>query len=383
MKQPTYLVYAPYSFSGRGPAESCARIVAGAATTGLRARVYAGRMRVRITGAGKVVEPLGPLGRVAPWPKIERAALALLEDRFLSEVERFDPRHTILHVWPGTPERVIRAAREAGIIVVREMINTTCAVSRPLLEAAYARIGLPPSHSVSEAAVAGENAELALVDFVFASNPEVEQSLLQVGVPEERILPTTFGWEPRKYGAALEVRRESESELRALFLGRVGVRKGVPELLDAWAASNVPGELVLAGPVDAEIEHLLGRSPRGVRVVGAVSDPTPLYAAANTFVFPTLEEGGPQVTYEAAGCGLPVITTPMGAARLVVTGRNGIVVPPASPDALAAALVRLADPELRRRLGEVARADASQFVYRAVGARRADQLRRVLATSHP
>lgn len=380
MADPTYLVYAPYSFSGRGPAESCARIVAGAATAGLHARVYAGRVRVRLTGAAEVVEPFGALGRAVPWGRIERAALDALDRRFLADLAHVDPTSTVLHVWPGTPARVIRAARDAGVVTVREMINSACATARPLLDAAYERLGLPATHPVTAEAVAGESAELRLVDYAFASNPEVERSLLDVGMRPEQILPTTFGWEPRKYDPALRDRRlRDEPGLRALFLGRVGVRKGVPELLDAWGAAQVPGELVVAGPIDSEIAPLIARAGTGVRVVGPVSDPTPLYAAADVFVFPTLEEGGPQVTYEAAGCGLPVITTPMGAARLIETGRNGVVVPPASPGALADALRLLAAPERRRGLGDTARTDAARFTYRRVGARRAEQLRGVLA----
>ena len=59
------------------------------------------------------------------------------------------------------------------------------------------------------------------------------------------------------------------------------------------------------------------------------------------FVFPTLEEGDPQVTYEAAGCGLPILTTPMGAGRLIEDESNGLIVKPCDVDALAEALWRL------------------------------------------
>ena len=104
-----------------------------------------------------------------------------------------------------------------------------------------------------------------------------------------------------------------------------------------------------------------------------------VFRSADVFVFPTLEEGGPQVTYEAAGCGLPVITTPMGAARLVETGASGIVVDPGSADQLAAAIRRLvSSPELRAAYGSEARRRAADFTYARVGPRRLDQLLGVL-----
>ena len=110
------------------------------------------------------------------------------------------------------------------------------------------------------------------------------------------------------------------------------MRKGVPELLEAWASLDVDGELVLVGAVDDEIRELVDAHTRSgrVRLAGYVDNPAALYAESDVFVFPTWEEGGPQVTYEAAACGLPVVTTPMGAARLVEDGRTGVVVEPGS-----------------------------------------------------
>lgn len=60
---------------------------------------------------------------------------------------------------------------------------------------------------------------------------------------------------------------------------------------------------------------------------------------------------------EAAACGRPLVVTDVpGCRHFVNDGREGFVVPPADPDALAGALKRLAgDPELRRRMGRAAR----------------------------
>ncbi len=96
-------------------------------------------------------------------------------------------------------------------------------------------------------------------------------------------------------------------------------------------------------------------------------------------MFPSLEEGDPQVTYHAAGCGLPVIATPMGAGNIIKDGRNGLVVKPLDVDGLAQAIARLAgSPDLRRRLGAQAALDAQEFTYERVGAARAGILRNLL-----
>lgn len=370
------LVYAPYSFSGRGPAESCAQIAAGMVHAGLPTTVFTGRCRVPLDRAVGVVEPLGPIGRRLPWRLLERPALRLLARRFRAALQHHDPANTVVVFWPGSPRSVIMAARERGFVTVREMINAACATSGPILDAAYARLGLPATHPVTADVIAGETGELALYDYHFASNPEVELSLLELGVNQERILPVTFGWDPTRFRA--DVGAPRAERFRAAFVGRVGVRKGVPELLDAWASAGIDGELVLAGPIDDEVADLVESHVRSgsVRAVGQVSNPTDIYRSSNVFVFPTLEEGGPQVTYEAAGCGLPVITTRMGAARLVVTGRNGIVVDAGAADQIAAALRLMAhQPELRARYADAALSDALEYAYPRVGAIRADTLR--------
>ena len=58
--------------------------------------------------------------------------------------------------------------------------------------------------------------------------------------------------------------------------------------------------------------------------------------------------------------GLPVVATEVGGVpELVEDGVTGFLVPPRDPDALAEALQKLiADPELRRRMGEAGREKA-------------------------
>jgi len=77
------------------------------------------------------------------------------------------------------------------------------------------------------------------------------------------------------------------------------------------------------------------------------------------FVLPSLgldgdlHEGIPVSLMEAMAFGVPVISTETGGIPELLGGGAGIIVPPADPAALAAAIARLAaDPDLRRRLGE-------------------------------
>lgn len=374
------LVYAPYSFSGRGPAESCAQIAGGMAAAGVRTEVHAGRRRSALPPGVHVREPFPLVGSRLPWRTVEGPALRRLETRFRAALADADPRTTVAHFWPGTPSRLVTEARDRGVLTVREMINSACATSGPILDSAYARLGLVPAHAVTPEVIEGESEELRLYDHFFASNPEVERSLLALGVAAGQILPTTFGWRPARFAGQSPIARGSG--VRAVFVGRIGVRKGIPELLEGWASADVDGELLLVGSVDPEVAELVEEHTRSgrVRVWGYADNPGAVYAGSDLFVFPTWEEGGPQVTYEAAGCGLPVVTTPMGAARLVEHERTGLVVDPGSPDQIAAAVRRLAEEVgTRHAYGTAARSAAAEFTYERVGAARAELLREALS----
>jgi glycosyltransferase involved in cell wall biosynthesis len=72
-------------------------------------------------------------------------------------------------------------------------------------------------------------------------------------------------------------------------------------------------------------------------------------------VFPSQWEGSAKVTYEAAACALPQITT-REAGDVVRDGVEGIIVKPADVDAIAAGIEKLyRDPALVEHMGQAAR----------------------------
>ena len=70
---------------------------------------------------------------------------------------------------------------------------------------------------------------------------------------------------------------------------------------------------------------------------------------------------------------MPMISTEYGAIPKLVSEGSGLLVPPADPAALRAALERLRDPELRRRLATAGRARVeTEFDVDRVAARLAE-----------
>ena len=150
-------------------------------------------------------------------------------------------------------------------------------------------------------------------------------------------------------------------------VARLESRKGIDTTLHALAAllPRIPGlryTVVGDGPDRAALQKLardLGIAER-VEFTGHVDDERKraIYLASDLYVMPSRPgrsgecEGFGISFLEANAHGLPVIgSTAGGIPDAVEDGVTGLLVPPADPKALAAAMARLlADPEARRRM---------------------------------
>ena len=182
--------------------------------------------------------------------------------------------------------------------------------------------------------------ETAADTFRARAFPEERLFYLPRGVDVERFRP---GRRPAKF--------------RAIFTGALIKRKGIHHLLEAWHRLHLPdAELWLVGSVHDEAKPFLEQFWRdNIRVVGFVRHPENYLSQATVHVFPSQWEGSAKVTYEAAGCALPQITT-REAGDVVRDGIEGIIVKPGDVEAIAVALDYLhRRPEVVERMGCAAR----------------------------
>jgi glycosyltransferase involved in cell wall biosynthesis len=181
--------------------------------------------------------------------------------------------------------------------------------------------------------------------------------------PEMEIEVIPNGVDARTFHPAL-TDETAPGPVRLLFVGRVVFQKGLDVLLRALAALaardfhlEIIGDGDQRAPLSAEIERLgLG----GKITFAGWCDRAAIaerYRRADLFVFPSRDEGMPNVVLEAMASGLPIVATVIaGSEDLVRAGENGCLVPPEDATALAAALDRLiAQPELRRTMGRASR----------------------------
>lgn len=137
-----------------------------------------------------------------------------------------------------------------------------------------------------------------------------------------------------------------------VFVGRLTEQKALPVLLDAIDQTEGARLVVVGdGPERALLER---RASDRVTFVGALPRDGVLaqLAGARAAVLSSAWENLPHAAVEALAVGTPVVSTAVGGVpEVVVDGRNGLLVPPGDPQALAAALRRvLADDALRDEL---------------------------------
>ncbi len=139
------------------------------------------------------------------------------------------------------------------------------------------------------------------------------------------------------------------------YVGRLAIEKRVDLLAAVAAVGGVKLAVTGGGPMEEELRALLPSAAfLGLRY-GA--DLARIYASLDVFVHTGPFETFGQTIQEAAASGLPVIAPAAGGPLdLVADGGTGYLVPPGDPDALTAAVRKLADDSvLRATLGATAR----------------------------
>ncbi len=176
------------------------------------------------------------------------------------------------------------------------------------------------------------------------------------------------------------------------FVGRLVKEKGVVDLLAAARVVRVrrPGvHFVFVGQVDVSKRDAVHPSLAGrfgvadiCHFTGTREDMPEVLALMNLLVLPSYREGLPRVVMEASAMEIPCIVTDVrGSREAVQPGRNGLIVPPGDPEALAQAIIDLLfDEALARRMGEEGRRIAAarfdeQVVFAAIEREYAELLR--------
>ncbi|MBN2713019.1 MAG: glycosyltransferase family 4 protein [Planctomycetes bacterium] len=269
----------------------------------------------------------------------------------------------IFHVWEDIAIYSSRRAKELGATVV---------IDRPLAHA----------DSISEV-LAGEMKKLGvedetmdpawidsrrkrgfgLADYIHVPSDYAAQTFIDRGFAPEQMIVQSFGVDLDLFTPPEE--QDYGGTFKLLFVGRVGIRKGIHVLLEAWDRLRLKdAELMILGKVFGDGEKIRDKyaGTPNVNYLGYGDTPA-VYRSASAFCLPSFAEGSALVTYEAMASGLPVIVTDACGA-VARDGMDGYVVGTGDVDALCERIKTLYDDrDLLARQSRSARQRVEEYPW--------------------
>ena len=250
---------------------------------------------------------------------------------------------------------------------------------------ARVRLRIHAEHGRDFADLKGENRKYNLLrkvidPFIHFWVP-VSQDLAQwlkgkVKIPHRKIILIYNGVDTTKFSPSpirlqlweSPVLHSIDSPLRLISVGRLDPVKDQVTLVRALrfvsastATQPTPVQLKIIGdgPERKRLQQIIDQENLvdQAELLGEKNNISELLNSADVFVLTSLAEGIPMTVLEAAAAGLPVIATDVGGlSEIVQEGESGFLVPPGSPQSIAAAIRRyLEDTPLLLRHGAAGR----------------------------
>ncbi|WP_437314914.1 glycosyltransferase [Sorangium sp. So ce385] len=344
------------NFSTGGAQSSARRLLLGLAAAGVRGRAavieeqpeYPTPGRRALVAAGIPVLAVPPPADIEPAEAVERLLRAIEED----------PPEAVL-MW--------NVIAEHKVLLADGLLDVPLFDVSPgeMYFASLRRYFASPRRGLPYRAPRAYGARLAGVIVKYGAEAALAAEVL--GAPAH-VVPNGVALGPRPPaspqrapGGGERAARDGRARLAIGTAARVHPHKKLDELLAALrlAAPRLPPHVLrIAGGVERGAEahaEALRRMAAGLSVewVGELADTRAFLSDLDMFALIAEPAGCPNASLEAMAEGLPVVATAVGGmAEQVVDGVTGRLVPPGDAEALAGALVELAeDPARRARMG--------------------------------
>lgn len=327
-----------------------------------------------------------------PWIELaDRVAMRFRGNRtnrhqFLRDFDRYtarllDEREAGYYGFLNACQLSMRRAKQLGKATFMTMPICHWNLGRRLIREEFARWGMEAAYHDpypwDEALYNGEmDEELALADVITCGSEFVRGSLLAEGVPDGKLLFNPSGVDVSRFapkdpatGFHAERRRDPKRKFEIIAVGLVNLRKGSQDLLQAAKLLGDRVRIRLVGRWDFPEKLKADMWQPNVEHVPHVpfSEIPALLRSSDAFVFPTIFEGSSLASYEALASGIPVVTT-ANCGSVVRDGVDGMLIPIRDPEAIAAAVTRLADDEaLWMQYAAAGRQRALEFTWDRYG----------------
>lgn len=249
-----------------------------------------------------------------------------------------------------------QAVKRRGGVYICDRGSTHILFQKRVLEEEAARFGAPRP-VFSAAKIRRELAEYAAADAITVPSEFVRRSFIAEGVSPDKVHKVPYG---SNIDAFFPTGEPPKDSFEVLFVGGITLRKGVPDLFDAFQRLRHPRKrLTIVGSSTSETPLITRLAPDGVRFLGHVPSARlkDIMSRSHVMVLPSVEEGLALVMGEALASGCPVVASEnTGAADLFTNGEEGFILRARDAASFADRLQRLADdPDLQSRMARAAR----------------------------
>ena len=205
-----------------------------------------------------------------------------------------------------------------------------------------------------------------LADAIDVPSLFVKRSFVERGFSEDRLVYAPYGVD---LGTFQPMDLPRDNRFRVIFAGSLTLRKGIGYLKQGFLSADIPNaELWFVGGETDESDRLLKDTNDHICMLGHVpqSQLSQIYAQADVFLLPSIEEGLAMVQTQALACRFPLISTtntggedllrrsgeePIQVDEDILQYPAGFVIPIRRPDCIARCLQLLyRDDNLRDKM---------------------------------
>ena len=312
------------------------------------AATYPGKLRPA-TASAQPIDPAWQPADVAvtyiPYPVLPVVSRPLngfvMANRLLPHVRRFQPEIILNYVAYPDGYAAVRVGRALHVPVVLTAIGSDL---NRIPDALCAKL---------------TRSALRQADFTTTVSHDLAKTAIRLGAPVERVQAILNGcdtsvFKPQDRAAARAALGIDPAAETIVYVGRLDVRKGLIELVEAMAALRpqkpfVRCYLVGDGPDKPPIEQAIARVNAAEIITFippcATAEVARWMAAADLVTLPSYREGCPNVVVEALAAGRPVVATNVGGIPELMDNTCGRLVPAMNVPALTRGLAEtLAEP---------------------------------------
>lgn len=300
----------------------------------------------------------------------------VMNNLFDSIASRYVDGAEVFYGWMNMSLNQIKRAKKLGIKTIVECASSYPLYQLKILEEEYRKWNIPfkiRSQKIYLKALK----EIKEADFIKIPSDFVQETFIKNGIPEEKLIKIPFGVDLEKFQPKDNYNNEI---FRAVFVGTVSIRKGVPYLLKAWSELNLKdAQLYVVGAISPDVKMIIAKYSKLKSIIftGRVKDIVPILRESDVFVFPSIEEGSALVTYEAMASGLPSVVT-YNSGSIVRDEKDGFVIPIRDIKSLKDGIQYFYEnPSEVKRMGKNARKHVEKYTWYNYGENLYNELKRL------